>query len=211
MILAIIQARMGSTRLPGKALKKVKDISLIEILFKRLEKSQLIDKAILATSINQENNILASVVEKLGVDVYRGSENDVLERYYKAAKKYKPDTIVRITGDCPIIDPILVDSVISLYNSSNVDYVSNIKPPTFPDGLDTEVFSYSALEKAHNEAHKPSDREHVTPYIRKKFLFKKKNLSNDENLSLERWTVDEPEDFSVVQNIFNFFHPIIDF
>ena len=145
-VLAIIQARMGSTRLPGKVLKKINNISLIEILLKRLEKSRLINKTIIATSTNKENDELVSAVRRLGIEVFRGSENDVLRRYYDAAKLYNFNTIVRITGDCPIIDPNIVDDVISLYQKSNVDYASNTEPPTFPDGLDVEVFSLNALK-----------------------------------------------------------------
>lgn len=165
-ILAIVQARMGSTRLPGKALKKVNGKPLIEILLYRLSLAKKIDKIILATSENSENDELANLVEKLEYEVYRGSEDDVLDRYYRAAKKYQPTSIVRITGDCPIIDPELVDEVIDLYHNKNVDYASNTEPPTFPDGLDTEVFSFAALETAHQQATNSFDREHVTPFIR---------------------------------------------
>ena len=207
MVLAIIQARMGSTRLPGKVLRKVNGIPLIEILFKRIEKSRLIDKAILATSIRKENDVLSSYVEKIGIDVYRGSENDVLKRYYDAAKKYKPETIVRITGDCPIIDPELVDEVINLFQNNKVDYASNINPPTFPDGLDAEVFSFSALKKAHIQSKLISDREHVTPFIRREKHFDKINLSNNEDFSSERWTVDTEKDFKVIKNIVSHFQP----
>ena len=206
-VLAIIQARMGSTRLPGKVLKKVNNISLIEILLKRLEKSRLINKTIIATSTNKENDELVSAVRRLGVEVFRGSENDVLRRYYDAAKLYNFDTIVRITGDCPIIDPIIVDDVISLYQKSNVDYASNTEPPTFPDGLDVEVFSLNALKRAHKNSNKSTDREHVTQYIRTSDDFLKENLLNKDDFSLNRWTVDTEEDLQVIKNIINHFYP----
>ena len=157
--LAIVQARMGSTRLPCKVLKEVNGKSLIEILFHRLSNSKKIDKLILATSQNTENDLLVETIEKLGFETFRGSENDVLDRYYKAAMRYIPQAVVRITGDCPLIDPHLVDEVISIYEQEKVDYVSNTNPPTYPDGLDTEIFSFEALKIAHDQAKKPFDRE----------------------------------------------------
>ena len=210
-VIAIVQARVGSIRLPGKVLKEINGKSLIEILFHRLSQSKKIDKLILATSVNKENDTLANLVEKLGFDVFRGSENDVLGRYYNAAKKYNPETVVRITGDCPIIDPKLVDEIISLYEKENADYVSNTSPPTFPDGLDVEVFSFDSLKEANKKAKTSHEREHVTPFIRANKNLKNINLSNDTDLSKERWTVDDPEDLSVIENILNHFAPNLDF
>ena len=210
-VIAIVQARVGSTRLPGKVLKKINGKPLIEILFHRLNQSKKIDKIILATSKNTENDPLVKLITKLGDDVFRGSENDVLGRYYNAAKSYTPKTVVRITGDCPIIDPTLVDEVISLYEKEKADYVSNTNPPTFPDGLDTEVFSFEALKVAHEQAKEPFDREHVTPFIKTHHQFNRMNLENELDLSNERWTVDNPEDFIVVENILNYFAPNLDF
>jgi glutamate-1-semialdehyde 2,1-aminomutase len=207
MILAIVQARMGSTRLPGKVLKKVCGKPLIEILLHRLSRAKKIDKIILATSVSKENDSLTETVEKLGFDVFRGSEDDVLDRYYEAAKPYSLEAVVRITGDCPIIDPQLVDEVIGLYQENNVDYVSNTEPSTYPDGLDTEVFSFIALETAYNKAVESFEREHVTPFIRTNGQFKLANYSNEIDLSGERWTVDEPEDSEVIENIINHFLP----
>jgi glutamate-1-semialdehyde 2,1-aminomutase len=206
-VLAIVQARMGSTRLPGKVLKEINGEKLIEILFNRLSLSSKIDKIILATSENLENECLAETVQKMGYDVFRGSEIDVLDRYFHAAKRFGADTIVRISGDCPIIDPQLVDEVIRLYQENQLDYASNTDPPTFPDGLDTEVFSFSALEKAYGRAESSYDREHVTPFIRKNKEFKKKNYLNGTDLSDERWTVDEADDLKVIQKIINHFSP----
>jgi len=207
MILAIVQARMGSTRLPGKVLKKVCGKPLIEILLHRLSRAKKIDKIILATSVSKENDSLTETVEKLGFEVFRGSEDDVLDRYYEAAKPYSLEAVVRITGDCPIIDPQLVDEVIGLYQENKVDYVSNTEPSTYPDGLDTEVFSFIALETAYNKAEESFEREHVTPFIRTNGQFKLANYSNEIDLSGERWTVDEPEDFEVIENIINHFLP----
>ena len=143
-VLAIVQARMSSTRLPGKVLKKLDREPLIKILFQRLSRSKMIDKIILATSASEENDVLEDYVKSLGYEVYRGSEDDVLDRFYGAAQKHQPETIVRITGDCPIIDPQLVDDIIDLYQENKIDYVSNTDPPTYPDGLDTETHSSRA-------------------------------------------------------------------
>ena len=211
MIYAIVQARMKSTRLPGKVLKMVNGKPLIEILLYRLSQSKKIDKIVIATSENKENDILTETVEKLGFDVFRGSEDDVLSRYYHAAKPLEPTAVVRITGDCPIIDPQLVDEIIGLYQENNVDYASNAEPPTFPDGLDTEVFSFTALEMAYNNAEEPFEREHVTPFIRTNGQFKQANYSNKTDFSGERWTVDEPEDFEVIENVIKHFAPNLDF
>tara|TARA_B100001250_G_scaffold414603_1_gene454451 strand:+ start:11501 stop:13543 length:2043 start_codon:yes stop_codon:yes gene_type:complete len=210
-ITAIIQARMGSTRLPGKVLKRVSGKSLIEILLFRLAKSKKINKIIVAIPKSKENDSFYKEVKNLGFEVFRGSENNVLKRFYLAVKSQKPEIVLRITGDCPLIDGNLVDEVIKKYEKSNVDYVSNTDPPTFPDGLDTEVFSFAALEKSYLEATLPLELEHVTPYMRENNTFLKTNLSNDKDLSKERWTVDEYEDLDVVKNIINYFHPRLDF
>ena len=147
-VLAIVQARMGATRLPGKVLKEVSGKSIIEILFHRLSHSKKIDKIILATSENSENDLLVSTIEKLGFDVFRGSENNVLDRYYQAAKLYNPNSVLRITGDCPLIDPVIVDTAINQYAIEEVEYLNNVSPPTFPDGMDLEIFSFETLVEA---------------------------------------------------------------
>ena len=210
-VLAIVQARMGSTRLPGKVLKEVNGKPLIEILLHRLSRSEKIDKIILATSKNSKNDRLIEVVEKLGVEFFRGSEDDVLDRFFHAAREHQPKTVVRLTGDCPLIDPQLVDDVIELYQQNAVDYTSNTEPPTYPDGLDTEVFSFAALEAAHRQAEKTFEREHVTPFIRTSGQFQRLSYANGIDYSGERWTVDAAEDFEVIENILNHFAPDLDF
>jgi len=202
---------MGSTRLPGKVLKKVNGIPLIEILLYRLSITKKIDKVILATSEKVENDALEDYVKNLGYEVCRGSEDDVLDRYYKAARLYIPQVVVRVTGDCPIIDPQLVDNVIDLYQKNNVDYISNTDPPTYPDGLDIEVFSFRALESTYEQAKEPFEREHVTPFIRTNGQFKRINYANETDLSNERWTVDDPEDFEVMEKVIKHFAPSLDF
>ena len=208
---AIVQARMGSSRLPDKVMLFINGAPMIELLLRRLSNAKRIDQIILATSDDSREQPLCDHVSDLGYDVFRGSENDVLDRFYQAAKPYQPDTVVRITGDSPLIDPDLVDCVIAAYEAQGVDYMSNALPPTYPDGLDTEVFSFHALEVAASKATKFRDREHVTPFIRESGLFKTDNFSHEGDCSKERWTVDEPEDFEVVKNIFEHFHPRTDF
>jgi glutamate-1-semialdehyde 2,1-aminomutase len=186
-------------------------IPMIGLLLKRLSNAKLVDQIVLATSEDSCNDLLVKYVQKLSYTIFRGSENDVLDRYYQAAKKAEADSVVRITGDCPLIDPVLVDEAINKFIDAEVDYVSNIAPPTFPDGLDIEVFSFQALETAWNKAKTPKEREHVTLFIRKSGKFSQVNFSNDLNCSGERWTVDEPEDFEVVKKVFEHFHPSLDF
>jgi glutamate-1-semialdehyde 2,1-aminomutase len=210
-IVAIVQARMGSTRLPGKVMMKINNTPMIGLLFERLSKSKKITKIVLATSINVNNNPLERYVNSLNYTVYRGDESNVLDRYYQAAKQENADVVVRITGDCPLIDGGLIDEVITGFINSDADYASNREPPTYPDGLDVEVISIKALEEAHKKAKERFQREHVTPYIINSNTYKKFYLKNSKDLSAERWTVDEPEDFIIVKYIFNYFHPKINF
>ncbi len=210
-IVAIVQARAGSVRLPNKVMRSILGVPMIEILLKRLNKSKLIDQIVLATSTDKKNKNLINHVEELGFFCFKGSEIDVLDRYVKAAEYVKAEIIVRITGDCPLVDSVLVDECINGFLNSKVDYYSNTINPTFPDGLDVEVFKYSSLKQASERASKQTHREHVTPYIKETDIFSKFNLSNDINLSSFRWTVDDPEDFEVIQNIFQNFNPDIYF
>lgn len=210
-VVAIVQARMGSTRLPNKVMKPISGTPMIELLLSRLAKAKSIDQIVLATSTDERNTPLVAHVEKLGYTCVRGSENDVLDRYLMAARQAKADIVVRITGDCPLIDAELVDKAIEKFKSTGADYLSNTSPATFPDGLDTEVFSLQALERAERESHEPFDHEHVTPYLRRPGLFQTAALTNDEDLSGLRWTVDEPADFDVVSQVFANFAPNIYF
>ena len=206
-IIAIVQARMGSTRFPGKVLKKIDGLTLIEILLNRLSMCQEIDQIILATTKKKEDQVLSEVVEKLGYPVYRGSENNVLSRYYEVAKKYNAIDIIRITGDCPLVDPELVGAVIKHYKISKADYTSNTRPPTYPDGLDIEVFSFKALCLAFEKANSNYEREHVTTFFKRNRSIKCSSISYKDDLSSFRWTVDEHDDFLVIKNIFKYFYP----
>ena len=210
-IVAIVQARMGSKRLPGKVMRSVNGKSVIELLLMRLSKSKLIDLIVVATSKEPVNEPLIKHIEELGFFCEQGSEDDVLSRFYEVANKYKADVIVRITGDCPVIDSELVDEVINGYLSSETEYFSNVHPPTYPDGLDVEVFSREVLNKTNKEAKLLSDREHVTSFIIQSNKFSIDGISYKDDLSRMRWTLDELDDFRVITKIFKKFHPNIFF
>lgn len=203
MIGIMIQARMASTRLPKKIIKKIEGKTVLEHVIFRVKQIKNINKIILATTDKKEDDVLEKIAEKLDILVYHGSENDVLDRFYQTANLFKIDPIVRITADCPLIDPEIAEKVINLYFKGNYDYVSNIHPPTFPDGMDIEIFNFKSLKKAWKEAKLPSEREHVTPYITKNpKIFKVGNLINAKDLSHLRLTLDEEEDFILIKKIY---------
>jgi glutamate-1-semialdehyde 2,1-aminomutase len=208
---AIVQARMGSARFPNKVMRTICGTPMIGLLLERLARAHRIDQIVLATSEDPRNEELVRYVRKLGYEVYCGSEADVLDRYYVAAKQHGADVVVRITGDCPLIDPEVVDAVITKFASAGVDYASNAAPPTYPDGLDAEVFSAKALEAAWTGAKSSFEREHVTPFITESSQFTRESHLHSSDESAERWTVDEPEDFEVVRKVFEHFHPRSDF
>jgi len=199
---AIIQARMGSTRLPGKVMCDIDGVPLIGRLIERLRLARHLDQLVLATSTNAANDPLVDYVAGLGISTWRGSETDVLERFIEAARAHSAEVVVRITGDCPLVDPALVDQVVEAFKAQPCDYASNIEPATFPDGLDVEVFSLAALERASRETHKPFDHEHVTPYLRTAPGYTRVSVTNDIDLSSQRWTVDEPADLEIVRAVF---------
>ena len=210
-VVAIVQARMGSTRLPNKVMKLIGNIPMIELLLSRLSKSKEIDKIIVATSEDKRNQPLVEHVQKIGYACEQGSEVDVLDRYVKAGIEHKADVVVRITGDCPLVDPTLVDECIRRFKLSGVDYLNNTTPPTFPDGMDVEVFNFIALEATLRKTSNPFDHEHVTPYLRESGDFTNFTLKHSQDLSAFRWTVDEPADFIVIEKVFKHFHPRTDF
>lgn len=198
----IVQARMTSTRLPGKVLKEVNGKPLLEYLVERLQRVNQADNIIIATTENRTDEPIIKVCDRLEVDYFRGSEEDVLARYYFAAKKYNAKHIVRITSDCPVIDPVVIDEVIRIYHSKNYDAVANGLIRTFPRGMDTEVFSFQCLEDAYFHADKPYEREHVTPYIYEhKEKYSIHNYPYPFDYSKYRWTVDTEEDFDLIKKI----------
>lgn len=210
-IVAAVQARMGSTRLPGKVMKPIEGKPMLELLLKRLSRAREVDEIVVATSDAPSNHALSEHARHLGFASVQGSENDVLARYLEVIRQTGADVLVRITADCPLVDPALVDEAIRAFKRLEVDYLSNGGPPAFPDGLDIEVFRSAALQRAGNETQDAFDREHVTPYLRRSGLFKTATVACHEDLSALRWTVDEPEDLQVIQSVFRHFSPDIHF
>jgi len=201
-VAALVQARMNSTRLPGKILKTIVGKPMIELLLDRLSHADELDEIVVSTTKNPEDDELQLFVESLGYRCTRGSELNVLERYYETAKFIGADAVVRITGDCPLIDSKMVDTCIKDFKSSDVDYFSNTDPRTYPDGLDIAIMKFKSIEKANNETMSKFDKEHVTPYIISSKSFTKSSLKHHEDLSKLRWTVDEFQDLVVIKNIF---------
>jgi spore coat polysaccharide biosynthesis protein SpsF len=203
---AIIQARMTSTRLPGKVLAEVAGKPMLYLVVSRAQHTRTLDLTVVATSDRPTDDVLAKFCSEAKISCFRGSEDDVLDRYYQAAKQFKADVIVRLTADCPLLDPVVIDRVVHVFESGSYDYVSNTIRPTYPDGLDTEVFLYRALERAWRGARLKSEREHVTPYIwRQPTLFRLFNVEHAEDLSSLRWTVDEPQDLEFVRAVYSYF------
>ncbi len=200
----VTQARTGSTRLPGKVLKEVDGKTLLQTHLTRLKKCKKVSEIIVATTTKNQDNIIFNKSIEMGVKAFRGSELDVLDRFYQAVKDEKADWVVRVTSDCPLIDPSLVDKVIKFIQENNVDYVSNGLIEHFPDGQDVEVFKFSALKNAWENAKLFSEREHVTPYIRNnsngkgRDLFTSLNYPCASDYSKIRMTVDELEDLKLI-------------
>lgn len=202
-ILAILQARFSSSRLPGKVLNPILGKPMLARQIERVLQSKIINQLVVATSTDPSDDALENLCRQINIPCFRGSLNDVLDRFYQTAKIWQPHHIVRLTGDCPLIDPEIIDAVIDCYLTGGYDYAANTVPPTFPDGLDVEVFSFSILEQAWKEAILPSQREHVTPFIHQQpERFRSGHYRNAEDLSHLRWTVDEPEDFDLVTRIY---------
>lgn len=209
-VVVILQARMGSTRLPGKILKKILDRPLLSYQIERLRRAKLIDEIVIATTTEPEDDQVEAFCKSENIPYYRGSALDVLDRYYQAAKTFHADVVVRVTGDCPLIDPTVVDRVISYYldHLPAYEYVSNSLEHTFPRGLDTEIFSYDLLERAAKEAKLPPEREHVTLYFyTHPEKFSLGNVGYPVDLSNHRWTVDTAEDLELVTNILAEIYP----
>ena len=198
----VIQARMGSTRLPGKVLQTVNGWSLLELCATRAGRSRRAAEVVVATSTEPGDNPVAAEAARLGFPCVRGSEDDVLSRYHLAAETRGLDVVCRITADCPFIDPEVLDAVFAVFFETGCDYASNTLRRTFPRGLDAEVFSFRALDRAHREARAASEREHVTPYICGGAPgFSLRSVERADNLSVHRWTVDEEPDLRLIREI----------
>lgn len=207
---AIFQVRMGSTRLPKKMFKKICGKPLLWHVIQRVKSSNLVNRIILATTHKKEDDRIVKFAKKMRLPYYQGNNKDVLDRIYKTAKKFRSDIIIRITPDDPFKDPKIIDSFIKYFlkHKDQLDYLSNTIKPTYPEGLDIEIFSFGALERAWQEAKKPSEREHVTPYIWKNpKKFRIKNLSYKKNLSKLRWTIDYLEDLKFAREVYRRLYP----
>lgn len=205
---AIIQARISSTRLPGKVLKKIERKTVLEHVINRVKAAKNLDDVIVATIVEKEDLEIVKLCANLGVSVFCGSEDDVLDRYYQTSRLFKAKHIIRITSDCPLIDFKVIEAVVDLYFRENADYATNTIPETFPDGEDVEVFSFKTLKIAWENAKLSSEREHVTPYIRNNpNIFKIVNLRSNINLNNKRWTLDEPKDFEFIKIIYKNLYP----
>lgn len=208
MILAVLQARASSRRLPNKVLMPLLGEPMLARQIERLKRVHRIDRIVLATSVESSDQPVADIAQRTGIEAYRGSLEDVLDRYYQAAAPHRPDWVVRVTGDCPLLDPDVVDQLIAETCNTNFDYGSNAIKPTWPDGLDCEVMRFSALERAWREAKTTVEREHVTPYIyNNPGLFRIHHMRGETDLSGLRWTVDEPRDFEFVTRVYEALYP----
>jgi len=208
MVLAILQARMSSTRLPGKVLKPLMGAPMLLRQVERILRARSINKLVIATSDLPSDDPLAQLCEVQQLECFRGSLEDVLDRFYQAALRYHPAHVMRLTADCPLTDPAVLDQLVDLYMAGDYDYANNSLEPSYPDGLDAEVMRFSVLEEAWKEARLPSDREHVTPFIRKHTdRYKLGILKNHRDLSHLRWTVDEPQDFELVTRVYEALYP----
>ena len=206
--LIIVQARMTSTRLPGKVLLPLAGEPMLVRLLERLRRVQRAQGIVIATTTNASDDAIAELCAQRGVPCHRGSEHDVLSRYAEAARLNGADTVVRITSDCPLIDPALIDRVIAAYEEGGCDYVSNMLPPTWPYGMAVEVFGAAALAQAHAEATQAAEREHVTPFLYwHPERYRLRNFASPVDLSQHRWTVDTPEDYELVRRLFDHLMP----
>jgi spore coat polysaccharide biosynthesis protein SpsF (cytidylyltransferase family) len=206
----IIQARMGSSRLPGKVLKLIRDQPLLWHVVTRTRLASLVDETVVATTVEEQDNQIAEFCERHGFKYTRGSEEDVLDRYYQAANAYDADTVVRITGDCPLASPEIIDRVVRVYRDSGVEYANN--KLRYPNGLDVEAMRFETLERAWEEAELPEEREHVTTYIRASDDFEKRKVTNPLDIStysvtdadtILRWSVDYQSDLEFIREIYD--------
>lgn len=200
---AIIQVRMSSTRLPGKVLKKLNGVTVLECFLSQLGYSESLKNIIIATTLNPQDDVIIKFAKEYGIEFFIGSETDVLDRFYQCAKEFSIHDIVRITPDCPLIDPNVIDKVIDFYINNKFDFVSNTLKRTFPYGNDVEIFSFSSLERSWKEAKKSSEREHVTPFIyNNPKLFSISQIQNPSDLTHFHWTLDREEDLMFIKTVY---------
>jgi spore coat polysaccharide biosynthesis protein SpsF len=208
MILGILQARTSSSRLPNKVMKELLGKPMLARQIERLQQSKLLDKLLVATSDQPEDRAIATLCEKLDIPCFCGPLDDVLLRFYLAAQPYNPTHVVRLTGDCPLADPLVIDELIELHLTGQYDYSSNCGNPSYPDGLDAEIMSGSTLATLQEKATTLTEREHVTYYVRSHSeQFSIGELQCTSSLAHLRWTVDEPTDFELVERIYQALYP----
>jgi glutamate-1-semialdehyde 2,1-aminomutase len=210
-VIAVVQARMGSARLPGKVLMPIGGIPAIDLLLKRLGNAKTLDEVIVATSSSKQDDVLAEHLNDQGISLFRGDENDVLSRFLEINLLTQPDVIVRLTGDCPFVDPTVVDSVVKNLTAQAADYSSNVEPPTFPHGFDVEAFTCEMLEWTQNHSELERAMEHVTTLMRHTSTIKRVNLTSGGEYSHIRVTLDNPEDLIVIQDIASRVSNVFDF
>lgn len=203
-VFALIQARTGARRLPNKVLLDLKGKTVLEHVIGRARAAHCVEEAVVVTTVEREDLKIVELASRLGVRVFCGSEDDVLDRYYQAARLLKASHVARVTADCPVIDPSVIDQTADAYFTDRADYCSNALTQTFPDGMDVEVFSFDALKKAWQNARLTSEREHVTPYIRNhKRMFKIVSLEHPGCLGHYRWTLDEEKDYQFLKELYD--------
>jgi spore coat polysaccharide biosynthesis protein SpsF len=197
---------MGSTRLPGKVLMDLGGASVLERVVRRLERAKRIQEVVIATTVSPADDFIVRACDSIGVASFRGSENDVLDRYVQAASQHHATAVIRVTSDCPLIDPALVDEVIELFLAEQVDLACNTLPRTYPRGLDAEIFSMETLQRAEEFSDQPHHREHVTPiFYERRDLFRVASTRSREDFSHHRWTLDTPEDLKLIRAIYEEF------
>lgn len=200
-IVTITQARLSSSRLPEKVILPLGCATVLDLHLRRIKKAKLISKIIVASTFEEKSNLIKLIAEKNHCTFFQGDLNDVLDRFYQAVVHEKPDFIIRLTSDCPLIDPQLIDDLVSKFLASNADYAANCLNSTLPDGMDAEIFSFNSLEIAHREAKLKSEREHVTPYIRNSGKFNVLPIDYSPNLGSFRLTLDTKEDYNLIQKL----------
>ncbi|MFM7850888.1 MAG: cytidylyltransferase domain-containing protein [Flammeovirgaceae bacterium] len=210
-VVTIVQARVSSTRLPGKAMLPLCGEPLLLRMIERVKMAKLVGNVVVATTTSAEDNAIVALCEKNSIEVYRGSKSDLLNRHYQVANKYKATAVVKIPSDCPLIDPTIIDNVIQFYLNNKFDYVSNLHPATYPDGNDVEIMSFDALEQAWENAIAPMELEHTTPYLwERPEHFSIGNVKWQTNLDYSmshRFTIDYPEDYEFIKQIYENLYP----
>lgn len=208
MIVAIVQARMGSSRLPGKVLKPVAGRPMLWYQIERLRRCRQVERLVVATTVRAIDDAIVAFCEQESIDVIRGPEMDVLDRFVLAARTTSASTVVRLTADCPLIEPALIDLAIEIFEAGSYDYLSNMHPPSWPYGMAVEVMTRHALDEAAAEARDPAEREHVTPFLYwRPERYSLRSITRQPDISAQRWTVDTPEDFELVSRIIETLYP----